>query len=43
VLGRLGYDVQPDPRLSYEQAAALWQAKLADRSTDPSDSQANVA
>jgi hypothetical protein len=29
VLGRLGYDVQPDPRLSHEEAAALWQARAA--------------
>jgi hypothetical protein len=43
VLRRLGYDVQPDSRLSYERAAARWQAKLADRGTDPPESQASVA
>jgi hypothetical protein len=43
VLGRLGYEVRPDPHLSYEKAAAVWHAKLARRTTDPPDIQAHVA
>jgi hypothetical protein len=43
VLARLGYDMLPDPGLSYENAAARWQAKLAGRLPDAPDNQPYAA